>query len=113
MFHVSLWHFFKRGRLFSLEKVCAPFSSSYNRVSYVVALQINTDTLTFIVKRLPTSHYRQLMEKQTLTKAYGDGLFLYKLTRRQCWVDFTKPDTAVISQYRKFGKGIAAVLNNI
>lgn len=27
-------------------------------------------------------------------------------------MDFTKSDAAVISQYRKFGKGVAAVLNN-
>lgn len=40
--------------------------------------------------------------------ACGDGLFLFTLTRRQCW----KGDTAVISQCRKFRKGVRAVLNN-
>lgn len=85
----------------------------WNSFSCPVMLELNADTLTFIVQTFCTSHYRQLMEKQTPNKAYGDDLFLYKLTRRQCWVDFTKSDTAAISQYRKFGKGVTAVLNKV
>lgn len=82
-------------------------------LSCPIAFELDSDTVPLPTQTFSTSHYRQLMEKQTPNNASGDGLFLYKLTRRQCWVDFAKSDTAVISQYRKFGKGVADVLNNV
>lgn len=59
-----------------------------------VILQLNTDTLTFIVQRLPTSH-RQLMEKQTLTKHMGMVYFFTNLLGDN--VGWISPDQILLS----------------